>query len=240
MPLMFAWILHRLAKLVARLPWGAANALARHWGWVLAHVVRLRRAHVLAALARGFPEKTPAECRAIYAAVCRQQALNAMELLRYVGGRQAELQAHLDVCGMENVKTGLARGNGVLVLIAHFGNYALLALQVPRLFGYPLSVIAKPLRNRTLNEIWWELQRQAGVNGIPATSDYADARQAEIIAVAQDVLGRRVPCLYGGSVNPENCAELIGCPSIDGLFIGRSAWQVEGYLDILARCAKVI
>lgn len=76
-----------------------------------------------------------------------------------------------------------------------------------------------------------------GVNGIPATSDYADARQAEIIAVATDVLGRRVPCLYGGSVNPGNCEELIGCPHVDGLFIGRSAWTVEGYLDILARCA---
>lgn len=79
-----------------------------------------------------------------------------------------------------------------------------------------------------------------GVNGIPATSDYADARQAEIIAVAQDVLGRAVPCLYGGSVNPGNCEELISCPHIDGLFIGRSAWNVEGYLDILARCAATI
>ncbi|WP_292586285.1 triose-phosphate isomerase [Mesorhizobium sp.] len=76
-----------------------------------------------------------------------------------------------------------------------------------------------------------------GVNGIPATSDYADARQAEIIATAQDVLGRRVPCLYGGSVNRDNCAELIACPHIDGLFIGRAAWAVEGYLDILSRCA---
>jgi triosephosphate isomerase len=76
-----------------------------------------------------------------------------------------------------------------------------------------------------------------GDNGIPATSDYADARQAEIIAVAQDVLGGKVPCLYGGSVNPSNCVELIQCPHIDGLFIGRSAWKVEGYLDILARCA---
>lgn len=76
-----------------------------------------------------------------------------------------------------------------------------------------------------------------GVNGIPATSDYADARQAEIIAVAQDVLGRRIPCLYGGSVNPGNCEELITCPHIDGLFIGRSAWNVAGYLDILAKCA---
>ncbi|MBL4928143.1 triose-phosphate isomerase [Fuscibacter oryzae] len=76
-----------------------------------------------------------------------------------------------------------------------------------------------------------------GVNGIPATSDYADARQAEIISVAQDVLGRKVPCLYGGSVNPGNCEELITCPHIDGLFIGRSAWNVTGYLDILAKCA---
>ncbi|MFK0333600.1 triose-phosphate isomerase [Rhizobium sp. NPDC090275] len=76
-----------------------------------------------------------------------------------------------------------------------------------------------------------------GVNGIPATAEYADARQAEIIAVAEEVLGRRIPCLYGGSVNPGNCEELISSPHIDGLFIGRSAWNVEGYLDILAKCA---
>ena len=79
-----------------------------------------------------------------------------------------------------------------------------------------------------------------GVNGIPATSDYADARQAEIIAVAQRVLGRKVPCLYGGSVNAGNCEELISCPHVDGLFIGRSAWNLKGYLDILARCAATI
>ncbi|WP_417843456.1 triose-phosphate isomerase [Thalassospira sp.] len=87
-------------------------------------------------------------------------------------------------------------------------------------------------------QIWlaYEPVWAIGENGIPATSDYADARQAEIIAVAEDVLGRRVPCLYGGSVSPENCAELVTCPHIDGLFIGRSAWDVAGYLDILRRC----
>ena len=79
-----------------------------------------------------------------------------------------------------------------------------------------------------------------GDNGIPATSDYADARQAEIIDVAETVLGRKVPCLYGGSVNPQNCEELIQCPHIDGLFIGRSAWNVAGYLDILRRCAATL
>lgn len=79
-----------------------------------------------------------------------------------------------------------------------------------------------------------------GENGIPATADYADARHAEIADVAQAVLGRRIPCLYGGSVNAQNCAELIARPNIDGLFIGRSAWRIEGYLDILARCAATI
>ena len=79
-----------------------------------------------------------------------------------------------------------------------------------------------------------------GDGGIPATADYADARHGEIIAVACNVLGRPVPCLYGGSVNAENCEELIQSAHIDGLFIGRSAWNVDGYLDILGRCAAVL
>jgi len=76
-----------------------------------------------------------------------------------------------------------------------------------------------------------------GEKGIPATADYADQRQRAILAVAEERLGRRPPCLYGGSVNPENCVELLACPHVDGLFIGRSAWRAEGYLDILERCA---
>lgn len=79
-----------------------------------------------------------------------------------------------------------------------------------------------------------------GERGIPATADYADARHAEIARVAEDMLGRRISCLYGGSVNPQNCEELIACPNIDGLFIGRSAWNIDGYIDILARCAATI
>lgn len=48
------------------------------------------------------------------------------------------------------------------------------------------------------------------------------------------------PVLYGGSVNPGNAAELIGQPNVDGLFIGRSAWQAEGYIDILKRASAAI
>ncbi|WP_018859269.1 triose-phosphate isomerase [Rhizobium sp. 42MFCr.1] len=79
-----------------------------------------------------------------------------------------------------------------------------------------------------------------GVNGIPATADYASERHGKIADVAMGVLGRQVPVLYGGSVNPQNCEELIAQAHIDGLFIGRSAWSVDGYLDILRRVAAAI
>jgi triosephosphate isomerase len=79
-----------------------------------------------------------------------------------------------------------------------------------------------------------------GVNGIPATADYASERHGKIADVAMRVLGRQVPVLYGGSVNPQNCEELIAQAHIDGLFIGRSAWSVDGYLDILRRVAAAI
>lgn len=79
-----------------------------------------------------------------------------------------------------------------------------------------------------------------GDGGIPASAEYANDRHREIVQFSKDILGRQIPCLYGGSVNPSNCEELIQCEHIDGLFIGRSAWNVDGYLDILDLCSNVI
>lgn len=79
-----------------------------------------------------------------------------------------------------------------------------------------------------------------GARGTLASPDYADEQQAHILEIAERLLGRRPSCLYGGSVDATNCADLISRRHIDGLFIGRSAWSVGGYLDIVARCAADI
>ena len=72
------------------------------------------------------------------------------------------------------------------------------------------------------------------------SADYADRQQALIKRAAAAILGREPPVLYGGSVNPGNAAELIAQPHIDGLFIGRSAWAPEGYIDILGRVVATL
>src|SRR4051794_28315187 len=62
-----------------------------------------------------------------------------------------------------------------------------------------------------------------GVNGIPASADYADARQAEIIGLAGELLGRKVPCLYGGPGESGDCLEVVARPHVAVLCLGRSA-----------------
>lgn len=161
-----------MAKGVACLPARWAQALGRGAGWVLAHGMRLRRTYVLEVLARSFPEKTPDEHRAIYAAMCRHQALNLVEILRFAGGREEEIRARIEVSGEEVVKQALERGKGVLVLIAHFGNYDLMGLFASRLLGYPVTIITKTLKNQRLNELWWELRQKAGLKTLPSHNAY--------------------------------------------------------------------
>ena len=112
---------------------------------------------------------------------------------------------------------------------------AFLAEQVRAALGY-LDGENRKARLLIAYEPIWAI----GVNGIPATTEYAVARHKHVADVAESVLGRPVPVIYGGSVNPDNCAELVSEPAINGLFIGRSAWSASGYLDILTRVARVL
>ena len=79
-----------------------------------------------------------------------------------------------------------------------------------------------------------------GVNGTPATADYAEEMHKVIKQTLLDIFGDAgadIPVLYGGSVNPGNASALIVQPSIDGLFTGRAAWQADKF-DKLIRDAK--
>lgn len=185
-----AWILKILAKGVAILPSRWAEALARGVGWGLSHVVRFRRSYVIETLSRSFPEKTAEECRALYAAMCRHQVLNLVEILRFAGGREAEIGARIEVSGEAIVRQALERGKGVLILIAHFGNYDLMGLFASRLLGYPVTIITKKLKNENLNEMWWSLRQKAGLKTVAAHNAYRaclrSLRQNELVGFMLD------------------------------------------------------
>lgn len=78
-----------------------------------------------------------------------------------------------------------------------------------------------------------------GVNGKPATAEYAQEKHHVIRETLVEIFGERgaqIPVLYGGSVNPGNANELIVLPDVDGLFVGRAAWDADKF-DALIRDA---
>lgn len=78
-----------------------------------------------------------------------------------------------------------------------------------------------------------------GVNGTPASAEYAQKMHhiiKDCLAEIFGEIGRDIPVLYGGSVNPSNAEELIVQPDIDGLYVGRAAWDADKF-DLLIRMA---
>ena len=74
-----------------------------------------------------------------------------------------------------------------------------------------------------------------GVGSTPATTEQADEMHAvlrETIVTEYGPAGEQVPILYGGSVDLDNAPDLAVAPHIDGLFVGRSAWNVDGYIKL--------
>ena len=74
-----------------------------------------------------------------------------------------------------------------------------------------------------------------GEGGTPADPDFADEQHRRIKTVLQEMVGRDLRVLYGGSVNPGNCVALAAEPHLDGLFIGRSACDADGFIGIIRR-----
>ena len=72
-----------------------------------------------------------------------------------------------------------------------------------------------------------------GEKGTPADPDFVDAQHRLLKALTAELTGAPLDILYGGSVNPENCVALASRPTIDGLFIGRSAWDARGFIGIV-------
>lgn len=96
-----------------------------------------------------------------------------------------------------------------------------------------------------IGKIWvaYEPVWSIGVNGTPASADYAEKMHKVIKDCLREIFGdmsEEIPVLYGGSVNPDNASELIVQPSIDGLFVGRAAWDADKFDGLIRKAKKAL
>lgn len=82
-----------------------------------------------------------------------------------------------------------------------------------------------------------------GILGKPASPTYVQAMHRHIKEVLYEIFGKdsiNIPVLYGGSVNMDNCIKLIQQKDIDGLFVGRAAWDAKNFFELISKVLEVI
>lgn len=177
-----------LTWLFAVLPLNAARGVGRAIGWLAYQVLRKHRATNLSDMARCFPEASPAELRRRLRRVYQGMAVNYIEVFRWFGGREAELEALIRTEGMEYFEQARALGKGVIVLTAHLGNWDLLGPWAAR--RAPLTIISKELRGAGANRFWQEARARCGLKILPAHNSYraclATLRRGEMLGFILD------------------------------------------------------
>lgn len=146
----------------------------------------------------------------------------------------------LETDDMENKKVlcALRHGFTPLLCIGETGEEKALGLS-DEVLRTQIKVGLQGVTPQQAEKVWiaYEPVWAIGVSGTPATKEYAEEKHGVIRACVQELfgeeIGARIPLLYGGSVNPQNAPGLIQMENIDGLFIGRSAWQADNFNAIL-------
>lgn len=116
-------------------------------------------------------------------------------------------------------------------------------------FGVERETVARQLKT-DLHEapaeidlmIAYEPVWSIGAGGTPATVADVLYTVRGIHYTLADIFGQeraaQIPVLYGGSVNADNCGEYARLKEIHGLFVGRAAREVDGYLGVLRAALK--
>ena len=78
--------------------------------------------------------------------------------------------------------------------------------------------------------------------GKTATPEQAEQMQSYIRRLLKEKYNEdiavRVPIIYGGSVKPDNIAELMRKPNVDGALVGGASLKAESFVQIVANAAQ--
>jgi KDO2-lipid IV(A) lauroyltransferase len=148
----------------------------------------LRKRVALDGLRRAFPDRTEQERRATGRAAYRQLGRSLAEVALAPGVRDPELADLVRFDNWDLYESARALGRGVVVAVAHFGNWELLARACARR-GVPLTAITRVLRGR-LNQQLLAARREGGLRELPDKGSTGAAvrllRRGETLAVVVD------------------------------------------------------
>lgn len=156
-----------LLHLLGRFPPGWRNTCAAFFGWLLFTVDRKHRRIAVENLERSLGSERTAEQIHL---IARQVFENLIRVLFEFGWSQTltekQIADHFTIHGLDDYRNSIARGNGALLLTAHFGNWELLPV-IGRMHDVPFRVVYRPLDTPFLDRIFKQSRTRYGGQPIP-------------------------------------------------------------------------
>lgn len=156
------WGLLLVGWVPAHLPPALGLAVGRRIGDALWWLLPRRRGVALDNIRRSLGrEMAPEEIRRLGRRSFQHVGMNLVEACRYFLRPTDVMLSQVHVDGAEHLRSAAARGRGILVLTAHYGNWELLAA-AHGLTGLPLSIVIRPLDHPILDELAARFRRRSG------------------------------------------------------------------------------
>lgn len=146
------WLGYGLIRLLALLPWAAQASLARGLGTLAWYIARRDRRTTLINLRLAYPRLSERERRQIARRHFRSLVYSLFELGLVWFDRAGRLDQLVRLEGQQHLEAALARGQGVLLLGAHFTTNEIAAAALPRT-GHRYDIMYKPSNNALMNRL---------------------------------------------------------------------------------------
>ena len=174
-----------------------------------------RRRVALENLTKAFPEKSHKEIEGIARGAFRNVGISLLELLWFSRMTTDRIRSLVRFDKPDLIKESYARGKGLLLLTAHFGNWELLAQSIIVHFGFPLHIIVKTQSNRLVDRKINQRRTRFGNSVIPMETSLREVLRAlhsgEAVGIVADqaapqenvpieFFGRSVPTHQGPAV----------------------------------------
>lgn len=199
-----ALLIRMLYRLIPRLPLRASRFLSRVLSSLLVRLLPRQRKAVLGNLDVAFGGSMDrAAKRAVAVAMADNMIKSFFECLYLASPFRDKVEATPVIQGAEHLDRALARGRGIIVVSAHFGNFINLGSFMVRA-GYPFHMVLRDPESEPIARLFQLFRREAGqqwISTIPAAQCQREIlrrlRGNEIICIIADEYRR-----YGGVTVP--------------------------------------
>ncbi|MDP8213925.1 MAG: lysophospholipid acyltransferase family protein [Candidatus Euphemobacter frigidus] len=157
------WLLILLRGFLCLLPARPARALGRFLGEAAYYFDGKHRAIARENLRRSFPEKiNSGELRRLARRSFGQMGFNMVELLRIPRFIRPGWQINFRVRGEEHLQAAFGRGEGIIFVLSHFGNWEYLGF-MPRLLSFRGAAVGQKIKNPAVDGMIKDLRELIGL-----------------------------------------------------------------------------